>query len=62
MIQSTTSHAFKTPKIYSPGYVCKPNVDAGISGVFLKTGGSMQISGGFPRVWVHEVLPDAPVR
>lgn len=30
VIQFTTSHALKTPKIYSPVYVYKPNMDAEI--------------------------------
>lgn len=41
----TASHALKTPKVYSQGYVYKPNVDVEIWGVFLKTGGSMHNSG-----------------
>jgi hypothetical protein len=45
--------ALQTPKIYSPGYIYKPNVYAEIWGVLLKTGGSMQNESVFPRVWAH---------
>lgn len=38
-----TFQALKTRKIYSPGYVHKPNFSAEIWGVLLKTGGSMRI-------------------
>jgi len=35
-------------KIYSPGYIYKPNVYAEIWGILLKTGGSMQNESVFP--------------
>lgn len=38
----------QTPKIYSPGYIYKPNVYAEILGIFLKIGGSMQDADVFP--------------
>jgi hypothetical protein len=48
VIQSTASHTLKTPKIYSHGYVCQPNVHVGISDVFLKTGGVCRFRAVFP--------------